>query len=97
VTLAPAFAPGRTLRGRLRTKSAHPLGGVRLRFSVLEGDAWRLLPTKDTPTEATGAFETKGLSPGRWRAQLDDAGAVVLGEFDVGSADARKDFVFSPR
>jgi hypothetical protein len=96
--LAPAFAGGRTLRGRLRTKFGRGLGGARVRFAVRDGDAWRFVPTKDTPTDArTGAFETHGLSPGRWRAQLDDAGAVVLGEFDVADSDVSRDFTFVPR
>ena len=98
VKLAPTFAAGRTLRGRLRTKLGRSLGGVRVRLAVKEGDAWRFVPTKDTPTNAnSGTFETRGLSPGRWRAQLDEAGAVVLGEFDVADADVTRDFVFRAR
>jgi hypothetical protein len=95
VKLTPQFASGRTVRGHLRSTFGRALRGVRIRFAVREGDAWRLVPTKDTPTaETTGAFETRGLSPGRWRAQLDDAGAVLLGEFDVGDEDVARDFVF---
>ena len=98
VQLAPSFASGRVLRGRLRSKSGRALAGVRVRLAVREDDAWRLLPTKDTRTEEkTGAFEIRGLAAGHWRAQLDDAGAVVLGEFDVADADVTKDFVFRAR
>ncbi len=98
VTLAPAFASGRTLHGRLTTKSGVALGGVRVRFAVKDGDAWRFIPTKDAPTDPTsGAFETKGLSPGRWRVQLDEQATVVLGEFDVADADVTRTFAFVPR
>jgi hypothetical protein len=98
VKLQPVFAAGAAVRGRLATKSGHPLGGVRLRLAVQDGAAWRVLPTKDTPTGLkSGSFETKGLSPGRWRIALDDACEVVLAEFDVKASDVTKDLVFAPR
>ena len=98
LTLKPSFAAGRTLRGTLRSAGGRALSGVRIRFAVREGDAWRLVPSKDTPTAGPmGAFETRGLGAGHWRAQLDAAGEVVLGEFDVGKADVSRAFRFVPR
>jgi hypothetical protein len=98
VRLAPTFGTGRTLRGHLRSKSGSALRGVRVRVAVREEDGWRLVAAKDTGTDVrTGAFEVRGLSPGHWRAQLDDDGAVVLQEFDVGDADVTRDFRFVPR